>query len=143
MAVEMDPATRDSIRYVLDQFGVAEAKHVLLKLDAGEVFGVLYFDGECGCLIGTAVSFSETNKSKVINRSFDISSHATDMAESWFVSIIPGVTPKTNEHAKLAYQVIEEWVKEHTLNLEPVHMKKFNDHMTFCCPVEATIKPDI
>jgi hypothetical protein len=114
----MDAATRRSIHYSLSLYGRREARHVLSRLEAGQVQGLTFMDGAgCGCLLGTMESkrtgFTRWWELRSLTPLLD---HAADTqtsrAQAFFALIKVGDTPESHRPTREAAEAIQKWLAD-------------------------------
>ncbi len=82
-----------------------EAQAVLDALRAGRVDGSTY-RGECACLVGTIANARHCD----VDAFGKLTPDSTRLAETWFLQIRPGNTPKDHQPTALAAQWVAEWI---------------------------------
>jgi hypothetical protein len=82
-----------------------EAKGLLQALRDGKIDGSTY-EGACACLVGTIANVRHCD----INSIPGLAPNANRPAERWFLALKPGMTPETNDIAKITEGWIDEWI---------------------------------
>jgi hypothetical protein len=95
---------RDDLWAVLSS-SPKEVIGVIQALKEGRVDGSTY-EGECACLVGTIANIQETRYN---NLKF-VSPNSLRPVERFFMGIVRGDTPETNQVSKLAVEWCEEWL---------------------------------
>lgn len=96
---------RDDIWAVLS-CAPAEAFAVRDALLAGKVEGWAY-SGQCACLVGTIAN----ERGCSVNDLLLLEPNMNRPAEIFFLSINQGDTPDNSESCKLAYQWVDQWIR--------------------------------
>ena len=95
---------RDDIWAVLSA-SPAEVPGLREAIVAGRVDGTAY-EGDCACLVGTLANARHCHYTQIPG----LTPNAWRPAESFFLCIQKGSTPKNSQHAKLAVEWIDEWL---------------------------------
>jgi uncharacterized protein YjbI with pentapeptide repeats len=97
-------AIRDDLWSVLSA-APCEVSGLRLALAEGRVDGSQY-QGSCACLIGTIANL----RGCVYRCMGKLQPNAERPSERFFLAILPGSTPSTSQHAKLAVEWIDQWL---------------------------------
>ena len=91
----------------------SEVKGLFDYLQKGKVDGTSY-EGDCACFVGTI--------SKIANESYEnlscgLKPESYSPIERWFLAILKGDTPSSNQVSRITCQWISEFCKEHGISL--------------------------
>jgi hypothetical protein len=90
--------------YAVLAFAPAEVPALITALEQGRINGSCYYDGECGCLVGTLALAAGAKKTNVdCQIVHGLQGDSERPIERLFLAIKKGDTPETNPVAKIVH----------------------------------------